>query len=75
MPSVCKGEQWARLVALRDARLSLDADTARLAHTAQLLSNQLVLLQDEEMGLLSELATAEQVPAYSAYLPVRLSQV
>lgn len=61
MPRLCKPEHWARLLALRDARLSLDSDAAQLGNTVQLLSDQLVVLQDEQACLVSQLEAAEQV--------------
>ncbi len=61
MPRLCKPEHWARLVALRDARVSLESDAAQLGNTVQLLSDQLVVLQDEQACLVSQLEAAEQV--------------
>ncbi|DBA69301.1 TPA: Cilia- and flagella-associated protein 43 [Trebouxia sp. C0005] len=81
MPRLCKPEHWARLLALRDARLSLDSDAAQLGNTVQLLSDQLVVLQDEQACLVSQLEAAEQVEGelsnelrhYQSDLQVRLS--
>lgn len=61
MPSVCKPEVWARLIALRDAKISLETDTAQLHNTVQLLTDQLQVLQEEEALLATELTAAEQV--------------
>ncbi len=61
MPRLCKPEHWARLLALRDARLSLESDAAQLGNSVQLLSDQLVVLQDEQACLVSQLEAAEQV--------------
>ena len=61
MPQGCKPEAWARLLALRDARISLEKDAAQLANTVQLLADQLDVLQQEAFSLLSNLAAAEQV--------------
>ena len=61
MPPGCKPDHWARLVALRDARLSLEVDAQQLTNTAQLLSAQLDVLQEEESGLVAKLGEAEQV--------------
>lgn len=61
MPSMCKPELWARLIALRDAKISLETDTAQLHNTAQLLTDQLQVLQEEEALLAAELTAAEQV--------------
>lgn len=61
MPGMCKPEQWARLVALRDAKISLETDTAQLRNTVQLLTDQLEVLQEEEALLEAELTAAEQV--------------
>lgn len=61
MPSMCKPEQWARLIALRDAKVSLETDTAQLKNTSQLLTDQLEVLQDEQALLEAELTVAEQV--------------
>lgn len=60
-PSMCKPEQWARLIALRDAKVSLETDTAQLKNTAQLLTDQLEALQDEQALLEAELTAIEQV--------------
>ena len=61
MPQGCKSDHCARLVALRDAKVSLEKDAAQLTNTAQLLADQLSVLQEEESNLLSELASAQQV--------------
>lgn len=61
MPRLCKPEHWARLLALRDPRLSLESDAAQLGNSVQLLSDQLVVLQDEQACLVSQLEAAEQV--------------
>ncbi|KAL3139282.1 Cilia- and flagella-associated protein 43 [Trebouxia sp. C0009 RCD-2024] len=63
MPSVCKPEVWARLIALRDAKISLETDTAQLHNTVQLLTDQLQVLQEEEALLATELTAAEQAHA------------
>lgn len=61
MPSVCTPQLWARLIALRDAKISLETDTAQLHNTVQLLTDQLQVLQEEEALLTTELTAAEQV--------------
>ena len=61
MPSLCRPEVWARLIALRDAKISLETDTAQLHNTMQLLTDQLQVLQEEEALLTTELTAAEQV--------------
>lgn len=61
MPGICKSEQWARLIALRDAKISLETDTAQLNNTVQLLGDQLEVLQEEQALLEAELTAAEQV--------------
>ena len=66
MPSGCRAEQWARLVALRDARVSLETDTAQLTNTVQLLSDQLEVLQEEEARLVAQLESTEKVHCYMA---------
>ena len=61
MPGMCKPEQWARLIALRDAKVSLETDTTQLKNTVQLLTDQLEVLQEEQAVLEAELTEAEQV--------------
>ncbi|KAL3160747.1 hypothetical protein ABBQ32_010656 [Trebouxia sp. C0010 RCD-2024] len=63
MPSVCTPQLWARLIALRDAKISLETDTAQLHNTVQLLTDQLQVLQEEEALLTTELTAAEQANA------------
>ena len=69
MPSMCKPELWARLIALRDAKVSLETDTAQLHNTVQLLADQLEVLQEEEALLQAELTAAEQVMCTTIALP------
>lgn len=61
MPGMCRPEQWARLIALRDAKVSLETDTAQLKNTVQLLTDQLAVLQEEEALLEAKITAAEQV--------------
>lgn len=65
MPQGCKAEHWARAVALRDARASVERDIVQLTNWVQLLSDQLIVLQEEEQHLVSVQASAQQV-AHSA---------
>lgn len=61
MPRGCKPEQWTRAVALRDARASIEHDTVQLTNWVQLLSDQLLVLQQEEQHLTASQKAAEQV--------------
>ena len=61
MPTICKPEHWARLIALRDAKVSLETDAAQLSNTVQLLADQLEVLQAEEACLAAQLTAAQQV--------------
>ena len=61
MPSICKAEHWVRLIALRDAKISLETDTAQLQNTVLLLTDQLQVLQEEQAVLDAEHTAAEQV--------------
>ena len=73
MPRFCKPEHWARLLALRDARVSLESDAAQLGNTVQLLSDQLLVLQDEQACLVSQLEAAEQVQCCCVCLFARIT--